>query len=346
MLRSRTPTVSVRVIRPFAAVLSRCVGVPDDFRWFKIEDPDDRISIQQAITNVHEAIEISGDPNIGLRAATELTKGDFDLLEYTAVSSATPRAAIPVLRRYFRLISEASDLDLIEIDGQALIRMTHAVGLPRAIIDFQSAVYNLAVERWMRPNRLHKEAWFAHSEPPDTRVYREVFGELPLRFRAPFDGFLLDRDCLDRPLATADPKLHKLLCEFAEQRVAEFAAAKPFSHQVAELIAQELAGGRPSADSIASRLKMTRRTLSRRLDQEGPSFQCLVDTTLFALARFHIALGERSIGEIASMLGFSEPAAFYRAFKRWSGRTPSAYRRTHTVAMATPGTVPLSKTGS
>jgi AraC-like DNA-binding protein len=81
---------------------------------------------------------------------------------------------------------------------------------------------------------------------------------------------------------------------------------------------------------VARRLGVSARTLQRRLGEQGTSFAAIVDEVRRDLARREVALGKRSFGEIAFLLGFSQASAFDRAFRRWTGSTPSAYRRSET----------------
>jgi AraC-like DNA-binding protein len=95
---------------------------------------------------------------------------------------------------------------------------------------------------------------------------------------------------------------------------------------VRKLIISELSGGNPSADHIAGLLGMSRRTLMRRLLEQGTRFQALLDEVRLGLAERALISEDAGIAEIAERLGFAEAAAFRHAFKRWTGMTPSEYR--------------------
>jgi AraC-like DNA-binding protein len=96
---------------------------------------------------------------------------------------------------------------------------------------------------------------------------------------------------------------------------------------VRELIAAELAAGRATAARIAKRLAMHPRTLHRRLREEGTTLRTLLDTMRRDLAGRHLATSQLTIAEIADRLGFSDPTAFNKAFRRWTGDSPRAFRR-------------------
>jgi len=92
---------------------------------------------------------------------------------------------------------------------------------------------------------------------------------------------------------------------------------------------QQLTSGEPSEHDLASALGMSRRTLQRRLGDLGQTYKGVVDGTRYELALRYLDDPERSVTDITFLLGFSEQSAFTRAFKRWSGKAPTAYRAGH-----------------
>jgi AraC-like DNA-binding protein len=98
------------------------------------------------------------------------------------------------------------------------------------------------------------------------------------------------------------------------------------SHQVAEVLAGRLKGAVPPLSEIARAMAMSDRNLQRALRSDGTSFQTLLDEVRRDLAISHLADPATSAGQVGFLLGFSEPSAFHRAFRRWTGKAPSAYR--------------------
>ncbi|MEP1217016.1 MAG: helix-turn-helix transcriptional regulator [Marinobacter sp.] len=105
-----------------------------------------------------------------------------------------------------------------------------------------------------------------------------------------------------------------------------FAAKAPFSARVTSLIAGHLERGRVGVESIASQLHMSRHTLHKRLKREGLTFAALLEEIRRERALAYLDDRSKSLVEIAEQLGFSELSAFSRAFKRWMGKSPGAYR--------------------
>jgi AraC-like DNA-binding protein len=324
--RSPEPTFSIRLIQPFAEYLRGLIPEKQAFDPAKF-DPDARIPASLALQLLEGAVQLTGDPDLGLKAARFASQGNYDLLEYTMVSATTVREASEVLRRFVQLMNSALDYSL-EIHGDlAISRLASRVPIPRAAADFQLAALHGASQRWLpAPPNAYGEVWFSYPEPADTREHARSFPNVKLRFGAPFDAIVYDRKYLDLPMPQADPKLHALLRRQLEQAVAELPPAQELRRQVRRLILAELNGGNPSADHIAERLQISRRTLTRRLLQQGTSFKGLLEEVRRELAERALISEEVAIGEIAERLGFAEPAAFHRAFKRWTGMTPADYR--------------------
>jgi len=339
MGRGSERTFSMRGIRPFLRVLARDPRVPREIlEQLARRDPDERIPVHTALELLERAIALIGDEDLGLRAALRSARGEFDLVEFVVASSATYRDCIALIRRYIRLLNDAVELDVEISDGTAIAQWSYRLALGRVTTDFLMASLYLAFARRATavPN-LRLEICFAHEEPDDTRLYRRIFRAGRLRFAAPFDGFVFDERLLDRRTTGGDPGLHTLLRRLAEERLAELPEAAAITQRVRVLASRELSGGEPTAEHISSLLHMSRRTLARRLEQEGTSFRAIMDDLRRGLAKRYLALEDLGMSEIAALLGFSDPAAFHRAFRRWCGQSPSGYRREHRLAVANRG---------
>jgi AraC-like DNA-binding protein len=322
--------VSVRTLLPFYNAFRVALGrmSPQIEDFFRTADPDQRIPLPLVLSATQSLIEAIGDEAFGLSAARHAQGGDFDLLEYFATSAPTHLGALNILGRYFCLLNEASEMDLVERNGRPILRITHCMPMPRYYCDYVVGAYVMTARRWIATS-IHEEVWFAHERPENPQAYACVFGKTPVRFGKPFDGIVLAASGLHSPLPRADPKLHRLLSRYAENELSRLAISRPFTNRVRRLVHDGLESGRTSAEEIARQLGLTRRTLTRRLDDEGTTFTILANQVRVDLSRHYLALGDLSVEEIAGLVGFSEPAAFYRAFKRWSGLTPSRYRRIH-----------------
>jgi len=324
------PTYSLRLVQPFLSVLSARPGFPlallDDL---KKRDLDDRIPI----ATVHElllgAIELTGDPLLGLKAGSAMTVGDTGALDYAVNSAATFRAALEVTTRYTRLINDALDLRFEVAGARALVILDTKALLPAPAEDFMMAsFYRNRICRYLR-GPLNVEVNLVHSAPADKSEYERTFAPATLRFAMPFSGFVLDAALLDTPIPTADPKLHTVISKHAERILAEMPASRNLTEKIRHLVTNELAHGEPTAAHIARKLHMSGRTLARRLKSEGTTFTEVLHDLRRRLAQQYVGSRDIALSEVAFLLGFSHTAAFHRAFKRWTKQTPLEYRRAH-----------------
>jgi AraC-like DNA-binding protein len=327
------PTFSMRLVLPFLEVLRGRIPKEGVAAIEKL-DPDTRIPVSVALKLLDHSVARTGDSDLGLKAARYAAKGDYDLLEYTIASSASVREGHEILRRYIQIVNSALDYS-IDVQAKLVIsRFSTRVPLSRAAADFQLAGVYLAANRWLpAPHDMHREIWFSYPKPTDTTEHERCFRGARLRFGAPFDAILCDRRYLDLPMPGADARLHQLLRQQLEERIAELPPAQQLRRQVRKWVSAELATGNPTAAGIAARLKMSRRTLTRQLVQQGTTFKELLDEVRCELAERALISEDVALVEIAQRLGFREPGNFHRAFRRWTGSTPAEYRERNRVSI-------------
>lgn len=322
----------MRLVRPFLTVLKEHHGIaPELLAAVDKLDIEARVPVQQQLDLLSGMVAFTGDEDLGLRAAQATHRGDYAVLEYVAASCRSAADAAGLIRRYIGLVNDATEVSLDIKDGRAISRWVSSVPLTRAAADFQLAATFVAIERWFPLEGIQHEVCFMHPEPADIREYKKVFPHAVLRFGASFDGFTFDTRALDRPLPASDPKLHELLTRHADQMLAELPSAQSLSRRVRALIVPALQHGDATAENIAAQLHISRRTLTRQLEAEGTTFKDLLAELRRALAMRYLETTSLGTTEIALLLGFSETAAFHRAFKRWTQRTPLEYRRLHSV---------------
>jgi len=327
---SAEPTYALQMMRPFFKLLRGYPQIPSA-ALDEVEsiDADRRIPIAQAQEMLRGAVALTGDPDLGLRAARATEVGAFEVLEYAAASAPSWRTALETIIRYSRLMNEAADFRLEIAGPKAQIVLHSTVPLTRAGADFQSAAFHVAVGRWQQAAAPELEVWFSHAAPDDIREYRITFGDPKLVFGAPWNGFVFDAARLDTKLPSDDPSLHRVLRQHADHLLAELAPGDSLVERVRGHILSTLRGGPAGAADTAAQMHMTRRTLTRRLRHEGTSFTALLEDVRRHTAAHYLQTTEHSVEDIAFLLGFSESSPFVRAFKRWTGLAPMAYRRTH-----------------
>jgi AraC-like DNA-binding protein len=203
------------------------------------------------------------------------------------------------------------------------------IELSRPGIDFQSATMHLVTTRWLGRQAADLEVWFTYPEPRDLTEHRVTFGAAELRFGMPWNGFVHDAAHLDAAVPGADPRVHALLRQHADSMLAALAPGDGLVQRVRASLIESLKDGPPSASAVAASMGVTRRTLTRHLAELGTSFSNLLDDVRKRAATHYVTASDHTLLDIAFLVGFSESSAFVRAFKRWHGVAPMAYRRAH-----------------
>ncbi|MDU9393939.1 AraC family transcriptional regulator [Pseudomonas sp. zfem002] len=164
----------------------------------------------------------------------------------------------------------------------------------------------------------------AHPALAPEADYRAALGLSPV-FSATCSGLVLPRSLLSLPLSTTDTMLHRMLTAHIGRM--ERLAPAELPACIEQLLRHLLPGGRATLDKAASWMAVNPRTLQRRLEQEGTSFQKVLDKTRQALAREYLNDPAISMGRLADLLGYADPSGFSRAFQRWFGTTPLHWQR-------------------
>ncbi len=325
--KTPTPTYSASLVQPFVRALQKNPDFPPELiQGNENDDPNQRVPVSTSLQFLSMAIELTGDQDLGLHAAQEVTLGDFDVLEYAASSCKNGHEALAVVFRYIDLVNEVADFSLEIGPDRAIVWLKSKVRLPRASNDYQVATFYLVVERWIGADRpRNMEIWFDHPQPADTSVYREVFEDIPIVFGAAANAILFHPDFLDRPLASAEPRLHEVLRRQADQLLASLPRQQSVTSSVRKLVMEGMTGHKVGIEEVAKKMHVSRRTLHRQLAAEGITYKKLVDDLRRRTALQHLENRRLGVDEIAFLLGFSDSAAFYRAFKRWTGRTPQEH---------------------
>lgn len=293
-----------------------------------IEDPDTRIPHSVAIQLLETAEVGLGDPALGIHAAEHLRPGDFDVLEYAAMTSASVGDAIDIANQYLRLVHDAADFKLERGDEVATWRFALKGGLaiPPVVVEYVTALVLLVARRVISEALIPRAICFKHAAPADTSEHERVF-KCMVRFSSDMNGMLVPNDHLELQPPKADPALRALLDRTAKQLLDKLPSADRFGDRVREIVAGELQGGNPTLEAVADKLGISSRTLRRRLQEEGTTHKQLVDGLRRDLAVQYLRERSLAVSEVSFLLGFSEPSAFHKAFKRWTGESPSEFRR-------------------
>lgn len=273
-----------------------------------------------------EAARVTADPCFGVHAA-ELYQPGAHVFEYLALNSPTLGDLLTRVCRYYRLIIDAA-APVLEIEGDMArwhFRMPGHEPVPTQLAQLVITTAVLAGRRWMGLE-VSPKVVFAFAAPEDRKEYERVLGPL-VSFGGLTNHLQFPAQALALPLQTANPDLFALLDDHAAILLRQRPAPDDLITRVKQLVADGLESGDTELESIAKRLHTSGRTLRRRLSELGTHHRALVDDVRGALAEQYLANEQLSLEDIAYLLGFSDPSAFHRAFKRWSGQTPNEHRR-------------------
>lgn len=273
------------------------------------------------------AAEALEDPLLGLHLGQQVTPAHFGVMGYVLLACANLGAALARMEAYNRLLYDVSPLRVKIEDEAVVLEWGTERGRPGALVD-ETAITALVqftrdiTGRDDAASRIH----FVNPPPADIRPFEDWFG-CPVRFAQTTTLAAIPRARLGLPLRQPDPALLTLLEAQAERLLAELPEPDPLESQVRRMVAQLAPEGGHALDAVAHALNVSSRTLHRRLEARGLNFRSLRDDTLRRLAEDHLRDPHLQLADIALLLGYSEQSAFNRAFRRWTGTTPRAWRR-------------------
>jgi AraC-like DNA-binding protein len=275
---------------------------------------------------VVRAIELTGDPALGIAMGETWSLSMLQVVGQLVVSCRTMREALSLFERYRSLLGNNSSWQLEERDETAWLYCDHALTDPVAAHVVMEAVLTLTyrVGRGFSGHSVAAdEVWFSHAEPTYAAQFARVFA-CPVRFGQPRNALVFARRALDYEAEHNDETMRELLRTSADALLRE-RQAESLTDRVRALLRYEEDVTRMNVRHIASMLHMNVRALRRRLGAERTPITNLLDEARLRVAQRGLSRPGASIKVVAHQLGFSEPSAFHRAFKRWSGQTPAQF---------------------
>ena len=291
-------------------------------------DPQKRIP-RPLVDKLHRlTFEATGDAAIAVRHTEHFQPAHLGPLGFAFLTSFSLRSALEKMKRYSRLSAETFQLELVEEGAESMVYY-HWVG-PYSKMPFQYfgamallvRLCRLVVGMDWNPLRVE----FLCDPHDDLEPFEKRF-RCPVHFNCERNQFVVHRNDLDRTLPRAHPALSQVHDELVVRYLADLDRNDIVSRVRTSLI-DLMPEGRAEADEVAERLNMSTRTLRRRLDDEGQSFRSILSDLRKERALRYIKDETLTLTEISYLLGFSEPSSFTRAFKGWTGESPTQ-ARTH-----------------
>ena len=293
----------------------------------KLRDPDARFPVEGMCRLWRLAVQVTGDPYFGLNAAGFWHPTTMNALGYSWMASDSLRDALNRMTRYGRLVTTVAEMKLEEFDDHFTFRIRPLMArsnVPYEAVDAGLATF-VSMCRMSYGDDFHPlRVVTQRPEFGDPTRYLEYFCA-PVEFSTPDNILYFSKESLEAHLPTANPRLARINDRIVTEYLAQFDKGSTAMRVRAKLI-DLLSAGNVAQRDVADSLHMSLRTLQRKLSEESTSYKDLLDETRRELANQYLRQACLSVGEVTYLLGFSEPSNFARAFKRWTGRTPSEFR--------------------
>lgn len=297
----------------------------------QLADPRAEVTARQEFQIMRNLLAHCGDePGLGVVAGREYHIATYGAWGLALISCHTLRDTVDVALRYVELAFAFTQLRFEEADGEARLYIEDAE-IPAEVRTFlveriTSGINTIGHDLFATGIPISRLT-FRHRAPSDTARHREVFGVEPV-FSAPENCVAFDAALLALPLPQANAWARNAYEEVCRDLLDRRRQRTGFAGMVRDLLARH-PGEVPDQATVAAELHMSPRTLFRRLAEEGTSFRALLDEVRETLAEELLCTAGMTTEQVAYRLGYAEPACFVRAFKRWKGIAPQAYRATH-----------------
>jgi len=277
--------------------------------------------------------EVSHDPAIGLKLGTENRMERYDPIAIAAISTRSFRDAVGRIGRYKQLTCPEK-LELVEHGSECAVHFTWLLAdedEPAMLVDVCFAwilsIARRGTGRPMHPKRVEFQRPEAHRGIYERHFY------CPIQFKAAKNVLVFHKTDVDADFATHNADLLAAVAPQLEAELKQQLAEKDLREQVKGTLKRLLAGQRPAVKHIARELRLSTRTLQRRLSEEGITFQQLMEQARRELARHYLLHSSLELNETAYLLGYEDANSFFRAFHAWEGTSPGEWRSLHAASV-------------
>lgn len=293
---------------------------------------DQRIAVSVYLELLAEGVRLTGDEHLGLHLGEAIRPGYYGVLGYLIMSCATLADALHRQARYASLVGNLGCVELDEepprpgLEPQVVHSWHPLVSQQQRQHSEETLAGWLTFGHWISGLKIPPtEVRFQHPAPADTSEHARIFG-CPVLFGQADNALVFPKRLLNTPLGQADAQLRQLLDAHADRLLGQL----NLGHSVIDRARRELARQLPEQGAdlelLAQTLQLSPRTLQRRLREAGLSFSQLLDQTREQLVLHYLRDPALELAEIAFLVGFSEAGSLARAFRRWTGQSPGAYR--------------------
>lgn len=290
-------------------------------------DPDTPVSTAAVRRVLQDSAQAAGVEDFGLQLAMNRRLSNMGPISVVMREAPNVRQALENLCRYMRLINATLLTSIEDYEDAVLIRekMLDTGRLPvRQSIELAVGVLYRTIEELLGPTWRPRSVCFEHRPPRNASCHKALFG-VAVEFNASFNGIVCAARDLAVPISGNDYRMAPYVRRFLDQALSD--SVESATHTVRHVVVAMLPSGRCTSDQVAKHLGVDRRTLHRRLSAEGVSFFSLLQSIRAELASRQILDSDRSLAELADLLGFSSASAFAFWFRKHFGMTVSKWKQ-------------------
>jgi AraC-like DNA-binding protein len=270
--------------------------------------------------------ELGGAPDFGLKLGTEERMERYDPIAIAALYTRSFRDALERIARYKQLTCPEK-IALEERDDECVVRFEWLLAdetEPELLVDtcfaWMLTIARRGTAQPLNPKRIEFQ------RPAVNREIYEAHFRCPVKFDSAHNALIFHKADIDRPFVTHNADLLAMISPQLEAELKQQLAEKSISEQVKGILKRLLAGKRPELQDVARELRLSTRTLQRRLTEEKASFQQIVEKARREMARHYLLHSSLELNETAYLLGYEDPNSFFRAFHNWEGTSPGVWR--------------------
>jgi AraC-like DNA-binding protein len=292
-----------------------------------VRSPDARIPIETYLRIEEEAALFVNDPCFGLHVGEYAEAGSWSILGYMLMNCRNVGEAFEKSVRYSRIIGNLIEVRIERrLNKSKLIFFTspHAPEMSRHCLDTSFSTTICMMQNFTGVDMHPLEVTFTYAEPQSRCEYDRIL-QCPILFGQKENSFTIDATVFNTPILMANPSLLQHFEKYAQEFLAELDRRNEHTGIVTKIILAHLDDEALSIEKVAKEMSISVRTLQKRLEDEGVIFSDLLREIRQKLAQKYLR-ENYSVEQITYLLGFSEPSAFRKAFKKWSGVTPREYR--------------------
>lgn len=302
-------------------------GIPPDL----VGEPTLKLRLSAYCSLFEEASRRTQHDNFGLWFGNQFQPRHLGMWGYAAVSSPTLGSALESLVRLVHHHQESTVMRLVR-GANGLVRLEYQIETPEILERRQDAELSLGmflnvVRECCGPHWCPEEVYFEHPRPQLWKEHEQAFGA-PVYFSRPSNALVFRPEVLDRPMPGRDLTLVTMMQTCLEALGSNRRGGDGLFDKLCSVIRIKLPEGYPSLEQIANELRLPVPLVQRALADHGLTYKEAVESMRRSLACMYLELRQLPLTEIAFLLGYSELSAFTRAFTRWTGVSPSHYRRT------------------